>query len=213
MDFKLNQSIPVVAGRIILYGIVLVGVAYLISLEGLSSEGGEKLYGEGSLTEYMQILFLVLSSFLLGILGFRYKANRSLSILLVGISLVACIREFDNILDHYVFDGAWQVLALLAAALTGYWVYKLRAGLKQAIAEFMNQPAFGIIISGFLIVFTFSRIFGRKVFWKAVMAEHYIRSVKNVAEEGIELLGYTLIFLGIFEYFIYCVKKDEDFKN
>jgi len=34
------------------------------------------------------------------------------------------------------------------------------------------------------------------------MEEGYIRSVKNAAEEGLELLGYLLIFMSAIEFFI-----------
>ena len=210
MKSQYNRSIPIVATRIIIFGIVLVFVVFLMGLEAGDANIGETLYQEKSLTESMQIMFLLLSAMLFGIIGYRYEDKRSLSILLVGISLAAFIRELDNFLDHNVFDGAWQTFVLIDILIVGFFTYRLRATLKEAILEFMNHPAFGMVVSGFLVVFVFSRMYGRKSFWKAVMAENYSRSVKNLAEEGIELLGYALIFLGILEFFMYCMKKKNE---
>jgi len=41
----------------------------------------------------------------------------------------------------------------------------------------------------------FSRLYGMGSFWQHVMGEHYVRDVKNISEEGIELLCYSLIAL------------------
>ena len=35
--------------------------------------------------------------------------------------------------------------------------------------------------------------------------EKYMRSVKDVAEEGIELLGYAIILMGTVELFLLCL--------
>ena len=59
------------------------------------------------------------------------------------------------------------------------------------------------MMAGFITTFVFSRLFGRSIFWQAVMEEQYFRSVKNAAEEGTELLGYGLMLIGAIEYFIY----------
>ena len=36
--------------------------------------------------------------------------------------------------------------------------------------------------------------------WETVMGENYVYAVTRASEEAIELLGYTLIFLGAIEY-------------
>jgi hypothetical protein len=45
----------------------------------------------------------------------------------------------------------------------------------------------------------FSRLYGRQDFWRAVMQDNYIREFKDVAEEAIELLGYSLILFAMIE--------------
>ncbi len=158
MKPQAQTSIHIVAVRIILYGIVLVAVAQLISLEALQNEMAGAKYGENSLTEIMQIIFLCLTFTLFLWCGRIAPSKRSLCTLLAGFAMVACIRELDNILDKYVFDGAWQLLVVILLVTIIFLVYLQRDTLKEAIVDFLNQPSFGIIVSGFLIIFTFSII-------------------------------------------------------
>jgi hypothetical protein len=114
---------------------------------------------------------------------------------------MALIREFDFYLDNYVFDGAWQVLAFSTLAITMIYLVRNKEAIEQASQKVFQTSAFGLISAGVLITFIFSRLYGRTAFWEAVMEEKYFRSVKNVSEEGIELLGYSIILIGCIELF------------
>ena len=46
-----------------------------------------------------------------------------------------------------------------------------------------------------ILLLVFSRLYGMGSFWQHVMGEHSVRDVKNISEEGIELLCYSLIAL------------------
>jgi uncharacterized membrane protein YdjX (TVP38/TMEM64 family) len=61
--------------------------------------------------------------------------------------------------------------------------------------------SFGILLSGF-VALTFSRLFGRKHFWLQLTEEDNFRTVKNAAEEGVEVLALGLILISIVEFFI-----------
>ena len=122
--------------------------------------------------------------------------------LFIGILSIFCIREFDSFLDKYVFDGAWQIFVLIILFLLTLFIYKERNAIVKSTNEFVKHCSFGIMQSGFLILMVFSRLFGQKVFWHSVMQEAYLRSVKNVAEESLELLGYSLIFIGSIEFLL-----------
>ena len=50
------------------------------------------------------------------------------------------------------------------------------------------------------MVLAFSRLFGRGSFWEAVMGDSYMRLVKNIAEEGTELMGYALLVIAAVEF-------------
>jgi hypothetical protein len=66
------------------------------------------------------------------------------------------------------------------------------------------------MVSGILVTFLFSRLFGKGDFWKAVMEENYMRSVKNAAEEGVEVMGDILIFISSVEYMIFKSKQKRE---
>ena len=57
----------------------------------------------------------------------------------------------------------------------------------------------GLFVAGMLTTYIFSRLYGRQVFWQTVMQENYMRDVKSMAEEVIELLGYAMILIALVE--------------
>jgi hypothetical protein len=65
----------------------------------------------------------------------------------------------------------------------------------------------GLLLAGFLITFIFSRLFGKTSFWQTLMGERYFRSVKNAAEECIELLGYGLLLAAAAEFYLLAKPK------
>ncbi|MDX1556111.1 MAG: hypothetical protein R3212_08800, partial [Xanthomonadales bacterium] len=62
-----------------------------------------------------------------------------------------------------------------------------------------------LLVQLFLVLLVFSRLFGRASFWQSVMGEDYLRVVKNIAEEGTELLGYGLIAIAAVELLVVVV--------
>ncbi|MGN2613391.1 hypothetical protein ACTFQ6_16755 [Aliivibrio fischeri] len=44
-----------------------------------------------------------------------------------------------------------------------------------------------------VVVLVFSRLVGMNHLWQILLQGDYIRTVKNLAEEGTELLGYSLL--------------------
>ncbi len=100
-----------------------------------------------------------------------------------------------------VFDGLWQIIALVTLLITIWLVYRQKAFFKASVIYLFKTTAFGFIAAGILTTFVFSRLYGRGTFWKQVMEDGYMRTVKNASEESIELLGYAIIFFGAIEYF------------
>jgi len=197
--------------RIVFYAVLLLLVSQLIYIDAL--EVAKQKFKEESWTEYLQVITLFLTALIFYISAHKWPKFRSLGILLAGAATIAFIREIDAYLDAYVFDGAWQTLALVAAISIGWMTYKWRKGLIEAIQYFIGTQSFGLCLGGFLTVFVFSRMFGRQIFWRAVMEEGYMRSVKNAAEEGLELLGYLLIFMSAIEFFITISKYQQQPAN
>ncbi|WP_180142902.1 hypothetical protein [Desulfoluna butyratoxydans] len=179
--------------------ILFLGTMVLLVTWEARRQPGEVLFNENSILESLQAILLFLTAASAYLAGHINESDTPLASLLVGIASIAAIREFDFALDRYVFDGAWQALALLVAILTFALAWHHRKELKEAVLSFLSRPSFGVMASGALTVLVFSRLMGRQVLWKAVMHEEYIRSVKNAVEESCELLGYSLIFFGTLE--------------
>ena len=62
-----------------------------------------------------------------------------------------------------------------------------------------NTFAFGLFTAGVLTTYIFSRLYGRQAFWQAILEESYSGTFKSVAEEVVELLGYSLILIATVE--------------
>jgi hypothetical protein len=69
----------------------------------------------------------------------------------------------------------------------------------EEFRHYSNTFSFGLFAAGVLVTYIFSRLYGRQDFWRAVLQEHYIRDFKDIAEEAIELLGYSLILFATIE--------------
>ncbi|MEM9297478.1 MAG: hypothetical protein AAGA64_03740 [Bacteroidota bacterium] len=191
--------------RIIIYAAYLLALSLVFLYDARSTEG--KFY-ENSLTEYFQE-----GTFLLTVLAylfctFNYKNTAPLSLLLGGFFLMAFIREFDAVLDAYVYDGAWQTLVLLVIALVGYRSFQSRKPLLETIPDYMVSYPFGLMIGGMLVTFIYSRLFGETIMWKAVMEENYVRDVKNAVEESVELLGDSIILFAGLEFIFWAKGKN-----
>ena len=190
--------------KILIYVVILFGIYGILHIDA-NREG--KIFKENSLTEWSQILFMVFTCLVFYISGKIDKSNHALMRLLIGFLSVIVIRELDEVLDKFVFDGSWQVLALTILLALLFFCYKHRKDISSSINKFVKLSSFGIMESGFLIIMVFSRLFGQKIFWKSVMGASYLRSVKDVAEESLELLGYSLIFIGSIEFLLFCKRN------
>lgn len=207
MENSTNTIIFVIV-RVIIYGAVLVGISQVIFLDAFEQVDFESAhkYGEHSYTEWGQVVMLIM------IIGLFFwsarldKDKQAASIAVVGFFTMALIREFDMHLD-LVFDGLWQIIALVTLLITILLLYRQRAFFKASVIYLFKTTAFGFIAAGFLTTFVFSRLYGRGTFWKQVMEDGYMRTVKNASEESIELLGYTIIFFGAIEYFRHLLKE------
>lgn len=191
--------------RVVLYGAIVALAALALELEGAPNSAGD-LYSDYGLTERFQDLELLICIACFAMVAVIRPPERALALLFAGMATTALIREADYVLDK-VFDGLWQVLVTVTLAATIAAVLRFRAGFHEAVRRFTAQPAFGLMLSGFLVVFVFSRLYGEDSTWLRIMADAYERSVKNFAEEGVELLGYTLIMLAAMEFLYFSWRR------
>jgi hypothetical protein len=188
--------------RVIFYSAIMFLIGHLIYLDSVTVTHTGK-FGEHSYTEWTQEIFLFLAFILYFTLGRYDRGITGFTGIMAGMSLMAFIREFNNYF-HTWFSGAWQLLVLIALILTAIYVYRNRSTLIGPFYEFLRLPAFGVILSGFITVMVFSRLFGRGTVWRNILEvqdlEGPTRWAKNAAEEGTELLGYAMLFIAALEY-------------
>lgn len=185
--------------RAFAYMLFVAGLVYLITLEGYRDQVASE-YSESSLTERLQSLSALLSSVVFLVAARFSTVLKPAAVMLAALTGMMFIREADFFLDNHVFDGAWQVLVMAVLAITVVYLWRQPRPIDDSIEAYAHQSGAGVLLSGILVTFVFSRLFGRASFWEAVMGEGYLRVVKNIAEEGTELLGYGLIVIAAVEF-------------
>lgn len=189
--------------KFISYAAALFGVAQIIA-----SDARLQSFKENSTTEHAQDVVLFSGFLLAFFIGYKFQKISTLSYSLAALLLISFIREMDAFFDSVLFHGAWAYFA--GAALITYiiLVFKKLKYLNTEINLIKDHISLGMVTIGLLIIHVFSRLYGRKKMWKALMGEdNFIRTVKDASEEGIELLGYTIIFIGIVELYLYARKS------
>ena len=181
--------------RFVSYGIVLLMVATIIEIDMQ-----DQSVTEGSLVENSQEFLAFFSAILVAVIGFKRPQITAFSYIFSAISVVSLIREMDAFLENNLYDKAWQTLALIVIVPTLWFVYKNRSKLIDQVYGISNTFSFGLMFAGTIIIHTFARLFGRESAWTTLMTEeNYARAVKDAAEEGVELLGYAIVFMGATE--------------
>lgn len=194
------------AFRVILYALAAVLLAEFIRWDGSRSSIDNK-FSEDSLTEMLQTAFLFISSFILLRMYMTSSTYKYTAILLFGLTGASLIREQDIYFEKYIGQSSWQIPAYAILIFTLYQVIRNRSIFLAEMKSYMGSFSFGIFSTGLITTYIFSRLFGRKIFWYAIMENHYIRAVKNAAEECLELYGYLLILLSIIELLILSKQK------
>ncbi len=112
---------------------------------------------------------------------------------------------FNFLTDKWIFP------VLLVIALIVWLVIRDFKKIKTATMAFFKAPASAWLFSGFLITYIFSRLFGRSSFWRLLYHDERYRLAKAATEEGLELLGDTLMLISAVEFFLYYyfVKREE----
>ncbi|KFX20418.1 hypothetical protein N6P31_13620 [Pectobacterium betavasculorum] len=150
--------------------------------------------GEISITEFSQEAFLLLTGLLFLRIAIKWRARRGGYLLIAGFFFCLLIREMDFFLDN-IAHGSWLYFAILCAVVCiGYSASSINSTFA-GLAHFLQHASYSYMVCGLLAVLVFSRLFGMTLLWGTLMDGGYIRTVKNVAEEGAELFGYTLCLI------------------
>jgi hypothetical protein len=194
----MKESLKIIlffTARIILYIalMVVLNFVYVHDAAHLTNTGK---FGENSWTEILQEAFLLITGFVFIAIG-RYDRDLKVFARLASIFFfMAFIREFNNQISFWPYLEIPLIIIFLG--LTWY----NRTKLLSSILRFLNHRALAWLVIGFLVTFVFSRLFGRTDFWQLLLENDYNRWAKNAAEEGIELLGYTFLFIGGIELLV-----------
>lgn len=159
--------------------------------------------GVVELTQSVLILGIVVA---LSVIVSRRPDLRACGGLAVGFFLDIFIREQDAFLDH-VCHGFWACPALGVASVCILLTIRCRATLASSFAHIRNSRHFNLLALGLSVLLVFSRIFGNKIIWHAVVGYDDFRVAKHVAEEGTELLAYAILCLWAISYCRECIRE------
>lgn len=188
--------------RVILYSLIMFGIAEGIYFDA-AHPNGDSYFGEITFTEIGQevILFILFVYFL--IISFKWNEIKPVSIIVSLFFLMSFIREFNFIFDKWIY-------LVLLVFLVIIWVFiKNYKTIPKATKVFFSVPASGWLLSGLLVTYIFSRLMGRSKFWLLLYNEDNYRLAKAATEEGLELLGYTIILIGAVEFLLYFLEKQK----
>lgn len=159
----------------------------------------EVRFSELGFTELTQTLVLTISCMLLIYVRHVLKVWPTVTLLLLAFLGSSLVREQDALLDRYVADGAWQVIVTFIVVPSLIWVVMHRRRFLAEFVHYSNSFSFGLFTAGVLTTYIFSRLYGRQDFWRTILQDNFVRVFKDVAEEVVELLGYSLILIAMIE--------------
>ncbi|MGL9723943.1 hypothetical protein [Sodalis sp. (in: enterobacteria)] len=174
-------------------------IALLTSLLFIDINGFHNGEHESSLTEIAQELILLAIVVIHGLL-LRNPALRHSSALIGGFFLCMLIREMDFSFD-IIHHGSWLWFALAVTLMALIYAGRALQRTLAGLVGFFKHPSYGMLGAGLLTVLLFARLMGMGTLWHTLLADDFIRTVKNAVEEGTELFGYTLCLLATLSYF------------
>jgi hypothetical protein len=185
-----------IAIRVIVYSLLMFGIAQGIFYDA-ANPIGVSYFSENTFTEIGQEIILFILFLVYLVLGFKWREIQPISNIVSLFFLISFIREFNFLALNWIYP------ALIVLAILGWLVVRDFKKIKAATIKFFSVPASSWFFSGFLVTYIFSRLLGRSKFWKLMYHDESYRLAKAATEEGIELLGNTLMLIGAIEFIIY----------
>ncbi len=154
--------------------------------------------GEISVTEFTEQFMLVIAAGCFFYLANAQPKLRHAAVLIGSFFLVMIIRENDAFFDH-INHGFWVYPALVTTIAALFYATKNGKNTLEQLALIVESKHMNLLIVGMALLLVYSRLFGMGGFWKEVMGQDYVRLVKDIAEEGTELLAYSIIAFASFK--------------
>jgi hypothetical protein len=170
--------------------LIMILVPAMVAIDAIYYGG---VVDESSATEYAQESLVLLAALLYGWGAYKRPASRGALMLLAGLLGCMFIREQDVVFDQ-ISHGAWVYPAWSLALLSMYGAWRNRGTTLPMVLTLRAQPFFAYLSLGLLILIGFSRLFGTGSLWEAVVPEVNDWRIKTAVQEGLELLGYALVF-------------------
>lgn len=148
---------------------------------------------ESSPVEWVQEIMLFFTLLLFFGLAKKQAEYRSFATLVGSFFTCLLIRELDGVFDQ-ITHGFWKYPAWAVAVIAIGYAIKHKQATLEKLVEYSKHPSFGLMLGGLCSLLVFSRLFGMGALWTEVMGDNYVRTVKDLVEEGVELMCYTLIF-------------------
>jgi hypothetical protein len=190
--------------RLVFYLMVTVAAFGTIVMVAVESPNPVALFKDDGPWEWIELSLFAVSAALCFVNARRNEIYAHILELCGLLALFAAFRELDHFLDELVFDGAYKVINGVILGLFVYLAWIHRWTLTKTLARFTKTAPFYFFVAAVLVV-VYGQIIGQAELWQALMGDYYVRSVKRVAEELAEFMGYLLLFYGALET---CFMKD-----
>lgn len=193
---------PLIISTVYFFGlaVVLAFSALVIHLEVRYFSGNA---GENSLIEYLQEVYLFISGTLFFVVAIKHNNQRGFAFLVSAFFYIMLIRELDGLLDQ-ISHGFWKYPAWLLTVIVVIYTLQNMKTTVEPLTRYINHKSYGLMLAGIVTLLIFARIYGMGEVWQGIMQGNYIRPVKNLAEEGVELMAYSLI---VFASAWYCLPQ------
>ncbi|ANQ29641.1 hypothetical protein BA894_23500 [Vibrio natriegens] len=182
-------------GKFFLLSLLLASSAFAVHIDILYLHND---IGEKSLTEYLQEVYLLITSVLFMQVA-RHQQQRGFAVLVSAFFCLLLIRELDSLFD-LIIHGFWKYPAwIITLSAITYSSFHLKSTINPLV-EYTKHSSFSLMLGALATLLVFSRLLGMGELWQGLMQDNYMRGVKNTVEEGVELLAYSLILFSAIWY-------------
>lgn len=198
---NLNDVCIKLLARFIAYFVVLT-IASSVILWLLCRYGfGVILNSDNGIVDWLEVLWLCLSSLFLFLASRRAGAYNKLFGIIWLLPLTGAMREGDAWFD-LIFHGAWIIPAAVIALVVAYKIFRSPPGLGSKCLSFVQTHQAALLGVGFFIVVVFAQLSGKQAVWHVLLGDNYERNAGRFVEEWLEFLGYIIIVIGSLECFL-----------
>ena len=155
---------------------------------------------EFSPVELLQNLLLLGCSGVFCWIAFRDRLRRPMAVAFAALFGVCLVRELDFFLDFYLIDNLWQVLCALILTVALVYVGRNRDRFAQGWRRSWPSAGLAMIIGGLILLVPYAQLMGHGPLWQNMMGDNYVRVVKVITEEFIELGAYGMMAIGSAEF-------------